>query len=83
MKNDILFHTNLNPRYVCAKVYVCDKIIKTNINHKLKIFFICINKSDMKADILEKDFKYTWSPQTVHNTPVMNILKGYFYLILF
>ena len=27
--------------------------------------------------------KYTWAPQTVHNTPVMNILKGYFYLILF
>ena len=21
--------------------------------------------------------KYTWAPQTVHNTPVMNILKGY------
>ena len=27
--------------------------------------------------------KYTWAPKTVHNTPVMNILKGYFYLILF
>ena len=27
--------------------------------------------------------KYTWEPQTVHNTPVMNILKGYFYVILF
>ena len=27
--------------------------------------------------------KYTWAPQTVHNTPVMNILKGYFYWILF
>ena len=27
--------------------------------------------------------KYTWAPQTVHNTPVMNILKGYFYIILF
>ena len=27
--------------------------------------------------------KYTWAPQTVHNTPVMDILKGYFYLILF
>ena len=23
--------------------------------------------------------KYTWAPQTVHNTPVMNILKSYFY----
>ena len=23
----------------------------------IKIFFTCINKSDMKADILEKDFK--------------------------
>ena len=23
-------------------------------------------------------FKYTRAPQTVHNTPVMNILKGYF-----
>ena len=22
--------------------------------------------------------KYTWAPQTVHNTPVMYILKGYF-----
>ena len=22
--------------------------------------------------------KYTWAPQTVHNTPVVNILKGYF-----
>ena len=28
-------------------------------------------------------YKYTWAPQTVHNTPVMNILKAYFYLILF
>ena len=27
--------------------------------------------------------KYTWAPQKVHNTPVMNILKGYFYMILF
>ena len=27
--------------------------------------------------------KYTWAPQTVHNTPVMNILKGYYYIILF
>ena len=27
--------------------------------------------------------KYTWALQTVNNTPVMNILKGYFYLILF
>ena len=26
--------------------------------------------------------KYTWAPQTVHNTPVMNILKGYYYIIL-
>ena len=26
--------------------------------------------------------KYTRAPQTVHNTPVMNILKGYFYIIL-
>ena len=23
---------------------------------------------------LEQTFKYTWAPQTVHNTPVMNIL---------
>ena len=22
--------------------------------------------------------KYTWAPQTVHNTPVVNILKGFF-----
>ena len=27
--------------------------------------------------------KYTLAPQTVHNTPVMNILKGYYYIILF
>ena len=27
--------------------------------------------------------KYTWAQQTVHNTPVMNILKGYYYIILF
>ena len=27
--------------------------------------------------------KYTRAPQTVNNTPVMNILKGYFYIILF
>ena len=27
--------------------------------------------------------KYTWAPQTVHNTPVMNILKSYYYIILF
>ena len=27
--------------------------------------------------------KYTWAPQTVHNTAVMNILKGYFYIRLF
>ena len=27
--------------------------------------------------------KYTWAPQTVHNTPVMKILKGFFYIILF
>ena len=27
--------------------------------------------------------KYTWAPQTVHNTPVMNIFKGYFYIRLF
>ena len=27
--------------------------------------------------------KYTWATQTVHNTPVMNILKGYYYIILF
>ena len=26
--------------------------------------------------------KYTWAPQTVHNTPVMNILKGYYYYII-
>ena len=24
--------------------------------------------------------EYTWAPQTVHNTPVVNILKGYFVL---
>ena len=24
-------------------------------------------------------WKYTWAPQTVHNTPVMNILKGFLY----
>ena len=28
-------------------------------------------------------FKYTWAPQTVHNTPVMNILKGYFHLLFY
>ena len=27
--------------------------------------------------------KYTWAPQPVHNTPVMNILKGYLYITLF
>ena len=27
--------------------------------------------------------KYTWAPQKVHNTPVMNILKGNFCIILF
>ena len=27
--------------------------------------------------------KYTRAPWTVHNTPVMNILKGYFYITLF
>ena len=27
--------------------------------------------------------KSTWAPQTVHNMPVMNILKGFFYMILF
>ena len=27
--------------------------------------------------------KYTTAPQTVHNTPVMNILKGYVYIILY
>ena len=27
--------------------------------------------------------EYTRAPQSVHNTPVMNILKGYFYIILF
>ena len=34
---------------------------------------------------LNNNLKYTWAPQTVHNTstPVVNILKGYFYLILF
>ena len=26
--------------------------------------------------------KYTWAPQTLHNTPVVNILKGYFCIIL-
>ena len=30
-----------------------------------------------------KTNKYTWAPLTVHNTPVMTILKGYFYIILF
>ena len=28
-------------------------------------------------------YKYTRAPQTVHNTPVMNILKGFFYITLF
>ena len=32
---------------------------------------------------LVPQLKYTRAPQTVHNTPVMNILKGYFYIILF
>ena len=27
--------------------------------------------------------KYTWAPQVLHITPVMIILKGYFYIILF
>ena len=27
-------------------------------------------------------FKYTWAPQTVHNTPVVNILKGYFCILV-
>ena len=27
--------------------------------------------------------KYTWAPQTLHNTPVVNILKDYFCIILF
>ena len=44
-----LFHTNLNPRYVCAKIKVFDKIIKTK-KLKLKVFYTYINKSDMKAD---------------------------------
>ena len=29
-------------------------------------------------DILKTSTKYTRAPQTVHNTPVMNIVKGYF-----
>ena len=32
---------------------------------------------------VKNNAKYTRAPQTVHNTPVMNILKGYFYVILF
>ena len=34
------------------------------------------------GDITVKE-KYTRTPQTVHNTPVMNILKGFFYITLF
>ena len=34
-------------------------------------------------DQWQRRYKYTWAPQTVHNTPVMNILKGYFYIIFF
>ena len=31
---------------------------------------------------LQNKGRYTWAPQTVHNTPVKNILKGHFYIIL-
>ena len=32
---------------------------------------------------LMRKVKYTRAPQTVHNTPVMKILKGFFYITLF
>ena len=37
----------------------------------------------LDLEAADNQYEYTWAPQTVHNTPVMNILKGYFYMILF
>ena len=37
--------------------------------------------STLNTTIPHLKLKYTWAPQTVHNTPVMHILKGYYYII--
>ena len=39
---------------------------------------ICISVTRLHADVMFSIYKYTWAPQTVHNTPVVNILKVFF-----
>ena len=52
------------------------KAEKMYVTLKLEMFTVSVRNTGCKR-------KYTWAPQTVHNTPVMNILKGYFYIRLF
>ena len=46
--------------------------IRTSFSHKR------VNKFEFMDLMTCIIFKYTWAPQTVHNTPAMNISKGYF-----
>ena len=47
-----------------------------------KSLFFSIRLSLFSTFVTVETEKYTWA-QTVHNTPVMNILKCYFYITLF
>ena len=55
------------------------------LNRKKKYFMYIEGKHGNKNQVSHTIcfYKYTWAPQTVHNTPVMNILKGYFCVTLF
>ena len=59
VKRHFISHKFKSSMYL-RKVWVCDKIIKTN-KLKLKVFYTCINKSDIKQIFLSKEklFIYT------------------------
>ena len=64
--------------------FLYEIILKIHLNFLSYVLFLCINISHVVLSLsiylssVETQLKYTWAPQTVHNTPVMNILKGYF-----
>ena len=80
----INLHVTLLIELIKTRIYKCSELIST-CNEKMQRNSMerCWNDKLRQTIILDKKYKYTWAPQTVHNTPVMNFLKGYFCIILF
>ena len=63
--------------------YRCEAFGQSNQGHQLQLLqkVTRMKNCDFCEDMSKS--KYTRAPQTVHNTHNMNIVKGYFYIILF